>query len=209
MFKNRVEAGRLLSKKLHSFRDKKKTMVIGITRGGAVLAKELSIELNLPLEIIVIKKIGALNNPELAIGAVGPSKTVYWDEKLCKKLSVSQEEKQNALRIKNQERIKLEKYLRKGKKRKRLKNKIIILTDDGVATGSTVLCAEKYFRKQGVKQLILATPVIAKDTFLNIKKYFDAVIALQIEGELYAIGQFYEEFPQVENKEVIAIIENK
>ncbi|MBI2031693.1 MAG: phosphoribosyltransferase [Candidatus Levybacteria bacterium] len=209
MFKNRVEAGRLLSEKLRPFRNKKNTIVTGITRGGAILARELSLELNLPLDVIVIKKIGALNNPELAVGAVGPKKTVYWDDELCIRLQVSKQEKTRSLKSKNQERINLERYLRRGKRARSLKNKTVILTDDGIATGSTVLCAQKFFRKQKVKRLILATPVIAKDTLSNISKYFDDVIILDTPGEFYAIGQFYNDFTQVSNEDVVKILKSK
>lgn len=208
MFKNRVEAGRLLSEKLHSFRNKRNVLIMGITRGGAVIARELKAKLNLPLDIIVIKKIGILTNPELAIGAVGPKKTVYWDDDLCFRLHVSEKEKNKFLKLKNKERINLEKYLKKERHARNLKNKIVILTDDGIATGSTILCAQKYFRRQKVKKLILATPVIAKDTLRNINKYFDDVIVLEAPEEFYAIGQFYKDFAQVSDKEVVKILKN-
>ncbi len=100
----------------------------------------------------------------------------------------------------------LEKFLRKIRPAVRLENKIVILIDDGVATGSTVLCAQKYFREQKVRKTILATPVIAKDTLRSISNYFDDVIILEIPSEFYAIGQFYKDFSQVSDKEVIKIL---
>ena len=210
MFKDRRQAGKLLARKLKKFknhlpagRQGKDVVVIGITRGGAVVAREISDFLNLSLDIIVIKKIGAAQNPELAIGAIGPNSVVFWDEGLIRRLNISEKYKNHLKAIKNFERTELENFLRKGKKSLVVKNKKIILVDDGVATGATVLCAVKFFRKEKSKEVILAVPVIAKDTFLSIKKYFDAVIALQIEEELYAIGQFYKEFHQVDNKEVV------
>jgi len=212
IFKNRRQAGKLLAKKLGVFknlpagRQVKDVIVVGITRGGVVVAKETAAILNLKLDLIVVKKIGALNNPELAIGAVAPAKTVFWDKDLCTRLGVSEKEKINSLKIKNQERLKLEKFLRKTNPALKLKNKIVILIDDGVATGSTVLCAQKYFRKQKVSKIILATPVIAKDTLRSVKKYFDDVIILEIPDNFYAIGQFYKDFTQVSDKEVIRIL---
>lgn len=221
MFKDRRQAGKLLAKKLKKFknhlpagRQEKDVVVIGITRGGAVVAKEISSFLKLSLDIIVIKKIGAPQNPELAIGAIGPSEVVFWDENLIRRLNISEEYKNRSKEIKNFERTQLENYLRKGKsigklrtsKPLNVKNKKVILADDGVATGATVLCAVKFFRKEKSKEVVLATPVIAKDTFLNIKKYFDAVIPLQIEEKLYAIGQFYKEFHQVDDLEVRSLL---
>lgn len=223
MFKDRRQAGKLLARKLKKFknhlpagRQEKDAVVIGITRGGVVVGREISKALKLPFDIIVVKKIGSPQNPELAIGAVGPSKVVFWDEGLIRRLNIGEEYKNHLKEIKNFERAELENFLRKGRfgrltanKPLDVKNKKVILVDDGVATGATVLCAAKFFRKEKSKEVILAVPVIARDTFLSIKKYFDAVIALQIEGELYAIGQFYKEFPQVDNKEVMDLINGK
>ena len=209
MFKDRRQAGKLLARKLKKFKNRKDVVVIGITRGGAVVAREISSFLKLPIDIIVIKKIGAPQNPELAIGAIGPSKVVFWDEGLIKRLNINEEYKNLSKEIKNFERAELENFLRKGKKPLDVKNKKVILVDDGVATGATVLCAAKFFRKEKSKGVILAIPVIAKDTFLSIKKYFDAIVALQIEGQFYAIGQFYKEFHQVDNKDVIDLINGK
>lgn len=221
MFKDRKRAGKLLAKKLNKFKNKKDTIVFGITRGGVVVAHEIAKELKLPLEIIVIKKIGAPLNPELAIGAVGPpatfslarrtgpSKTVYWEKRLLKVLLVSHDYKVEASDVKNQEREELEKYLRGRTKKIEVNNKKIILVDDGVATGATVLCALKYFRKKKAAEVILVTPVIAKDTLNNIEKYFDSIIAIEIVKDLNAIGQFYQNFSQVENKEVKDIIERQ
>ena len=201
MFKDRRQAGKKLSSKLYKFKNKD-AIVVGITRGGAVVAQEISKALNLPLDVIVIKKIGAPQNPELAIGALGPNSVVFWDEGLIRRLNIGEEYKNRSKEIKNFERTQLENFLRKGKKPLDVKNKKVILVDDGVATGATVLCAVKFFRKEKSKEVILAIPVIAKDTFLSIKKYFDTTIALQIEEDLYAIGQFYKKFPQIENEEV-------
>ena len=217
MFRNRRQAGKLLARKLKEFKRKKDVIVVGITRGGVVVAREISSFLKLPLDIIVIKKIGAPQNPELAIGAIGPNGVVFWDEGLIRRLNIGEEYKNHLKEIKNLERAELEHFLRRGKsigklrtsKSINVKNKKIILVDDGVATGATVLCAVKFFRKEKSKEVILAIPVIAKDTSLSIKKYFDTVVTLQIEGELYAIGQFYREFPQVENREVIQLINGK
>lgn len=215
MFKDRRQAGKLLARKLKKFKNQKDAVVIGITRGGVVVAREISDFLNLPFDITVIKKIGAPQNPELAIGAIGPSKVVFWDENLIIRLHIGKEYKNHIKEIKSFELNELENFLREGRfgrltasKPLSVKNKNIILVDDGVATGATVLCAVKFFRKKKSKEVILAIPVIAKDTFLNIKKYFDAIVALQIEGELYAIGQFYKEFPQVDSKEVAKVLTN-
>lgn len=201
MFKNREEAGKLLGEKLRAYAQKD-ILVIGITRGGVVVAKTLASVLKVPLDIIVVKKIGAPNNPELAIGAVGPSGVTYWDKILCERLGVSKSQKLNLKNKKLLEQKQLAKLLRKDDSYVSISEKTIILIDDGVATGATVMTAVKFFKKIGVKKILLATPVIARDTLERVKKYFSQVIFLESPFQFYAVGQFYKEFPQVEDKEI-------
>ncbi len=191
--------------KLFFYKDKSDIIIWGIPRGGVVVAKVVAQELKKPLDIIVIKKIGAPENPELAIGAVGPS-SVYWDQDLCQRLNVRRAQIRQMAGQKEREQEEREKLLRGDKPYPNLKNKTAILVDDGVATGATVLAAYKSLKKMKVKKVILATPVIAKDTFLNIKRYFDEVIFLEKPEEFYAVGEFYREFPQVEDEEVIRLL---
>ncbi len=205
MFNDREQAGKLLVDKLFFYKDKSDIIIWGIPRGGVVVAKVVAQELKKPLDIIVIKKIGAPENPELAIGAVGPS-SVYWDQDLCQRLNVRRAQIRQMAGQKEREQEEREKLLRGDKPYPNLKNKTAILVDDGVATGATVLAAYKSLKKMKVKKVILATPVIAKDTFLNIKRYFDEVIFLEKPEEFYAVGEFYREFPQVEDEEVIKLL---
>lgn len=206
IFKNRKEAGEKLARKLQSFKGKENTVVFGIPRGGVVVAKKVADKLKLPFDIIVVKKIGAPSNPELAIGAVGPKKTIYLDNKLCKVLGLSKAQIKNLSDKKEQERLERESVLRGNRQQVNVCGKIIILIDDGIATGATVLCALECFKREGAKKVILAVPVIAKETFDSIQKDFDKSVVLSIEDNFYAVGQFYQEFPQVEDEEVIKIL---
>lgn len=206
MFKNRREAGRRLAEKLKSFSGKKEGLILGVTRGGVVVAKIIADRLNLPLDIITIKKIGFPRQMELAIGAVGPQKTAYRNESLLKELNINQSEMLKLESEKQTEQEEQEKILRHGKLPKDLKGKTVIVVDDGVATGASVICAADYLQKVGVDRKILATPIISKDTMKYISKYFDMVISLKISGEFSSVGGFYSEFPQVENKEVIKLL---
>lgn len=207
LFKDREEAGNLLSSRLHEFK-KENNLVIGITRGGVITAKAVAKNLKLVLDIIVVKKIGAPLNPELAIGAVGPEKTIFWDEDLCKELGIPESQKTNLKEQKLLEQKDREQILR-GDKPYEVKDKIVILVDDGVATGTTAVAAAKFLRKKGAKEIILAIPVIAKDTLFRLKRYFDEVIYLDSVQDFYAVSQFYQEFPQVSDDEVIDILNSK
>lgn len=207
MFQNREEAGKLLTRKLENYK-RKDVMVLGIPRGGVVVGKVIAQKLNVPLDIIVVKKIGAPSNPELAIGAVGPGNVVYWDKDLIGRLGISKVESSKLKAQSLKERKEKEKVLRGEKEPLDTRGKTMILVDDGVATGATVLAAQKALQKMGAGTVILAVPVISKETFDDIKRYFDKVIALSVEEEFYAVGQFYREFPQVTDNEVIKILRN-
>lgn len=206
MFLSRHQAGQLLAKKLKDYQRREDVVILGIPRGGVVVAKAVADMLQLPLDIMVVKKIGAPNNAELAIGAVGPMGVVYWDDKLCKRLRVTRAESLELRSVKLDEREEKEKLLRGRKKMVTIKNKTVIVVDDGVATGATAIVAAKFVKKTGAKEVILAIPVIAKDTLLNIKRYFDEVVFLESPEEFYAVGQFYQNFPQVSDHEVVELL---
>lgn len=206
MFEDREDAGRKLCPKLKKFLNKKDCIVVGLTRGGVVTAKQISSILNLPLRILVIKKIGAPQNPELAIGATTSLKDTYWDLRLIKRFNISKREKESLVSKKIKEAKALENYLKIKSKSTILKNKTVILIDDGIATGASVLAAQKYLKRFGVKNIVIATPVIAYDTLINIKKYFDTVISLQKRKDFYAVGQFYNNFEEISDQKVARIL---
>lgn len=207
MFENRQQVGELLAEKLKRYKKRDNVLALGIPRGGVVVGKVVVQKLNLPLDIIVVKKIGAPSNPELAIGAVGPGNVVYWDKDLIGRLGISKFQSSKLKVQSSKERREKEKILREGKDQVQVKGKTVVLVDDGVATGATAVAAQKALQKMGAKKVILAVPVISKETFSDIKRYFDKVIALSVEEEFYAVGQFYREFPQVTDQEVIKLLE--
>lgn len=205
MFKNRQEAGQLLAQKLKKFKGRE-TVILGLARGGVVVASEITQILNLPLDILVVKKIGAPGQEELAIGAVGPEGIVIWDEALCQRLGVDEELRKEKLKMKNEEREETERRLRGGKVPPSLKGKKVILIDDGMATGTTVEAAVVWIKTQSPQKVILAVPVAPPDTVAKLKPEVDEIICLQVELEFWAVGQFYEEFSQVTDEEVIKLL---
>ena len=206
MFEDREDAGRKLCPKLKKFLSKKDCVVIGLTRGGVITAKKISSALNLPLKALVVKKIGAPQNPELAIGAIVSLKDTYWDLKLLKSFNIAEEERKVLVLQKLKEVKALQKILKIKNRAFDFKNKTVILVDDGVATGASVIVAAKYLKRVKVKSIILATPVIAADTLINIKKYFDIVVYLQKRKDFYAVGQFYYNFEEIYDEKVAIIL---
>lgn len=208
MFKDRVDAAQKLCQKLSGFLNKKNTLVVGLTRGGIVTASVVSKFLSLKLRALVVKKIGVPGNQELAIGAVVSARDIYWNEDLVKRLIISSSFKRYLQSQKVKEINLLKKEIGIKTKRNEFEKKDIILVDDGIATGMSVMAALKYLKRNGAKKVILAAPVIAADTFVYIKKYFDRVIYLKKAKDFYAISQVYENFPQVESKDVSKLLAN-
>jgi len=202
MFKNRKEAGHLLAQKLIEYKDRKDVLVLALPRGGLVVGNELSKELNLPLDIIVTRKIGAPENPEFAIAAVSQNiilknedipdiDTNYFQKE------VGEQRKEIARRLK---------LYRQGKGAINIENKIVIIVDDGIATGLTMKVAILEIKRQMPKKVILAIPVAPADTLKDLEKEVDEIIVLEIPSSFFAIGQFYKDFEQVSDEEVIRLL---
>lgn len=192
----------LLAERLSGYREREKTLVCGIPRGGLVVANVVAKKLSLPLDIVVVRKIGAPHNPELAIGAVASQNTAYWDEDLCRRLGMNKNQK---LTMKNQKRKELrerEKSLRGKRRPCSVKGKTVLLIDDGVATGATVIAARECLKKRKAAMVVLGVPAVSRETLRDIEWRFDRVVALHVAEEFYAVGQFYKEFPQVSDEEV-------
>lgn len=206
MFKNRKEAGQLLAKELSKYKNKKNVLVLAIPRGGVVTGYEIAKNLNSDLDIIVIKKIGFPTNPELALGAASLD-SYYLNEELVK--NAPKEYLEEAIKTKQKEAKEKYELLRKGKSSFSVKDKIVILTDDGVATGTTISLAIQILKKQKPEKLILAIPVAPSETVPKLKKLVDEIVCLDQPQNLMAVGQFYEDFTQVEDEEVKKILEEK
>jgi putative phosphoribosyl transferase len=201
LFSNRIDAGKQLAKALKGKVDKE-AVVLAIPRGGVVVGFEVARELGLPLDIIVPRKIGAPDNPELAIGAMTQDGTIILDRDLMSYLGVSE------AYIKNEsERQKLEierrlKSYRGNAANLNLEEHDVILVDDGIATGSTMKAAIASMRKSDAKRVIVAVPVGPPSTIEELKQMADAVVCLFMPEDFSAIGQFYEDFDQTSDEEV-------
>jgi len=198
MFKNRKEAGKLLSQALEKYKKKKDVLVLAIPRGGVTVAYEVTNNLSLPLDVIVIKKIGHPSNEELAMGAAGMDSYIVNEDVAA---GISEELIKEQAKIKQAEIKKRYHLLRGDKPMYKVKNKTIIIVDDGVATGATMLMAVKILKKEHPKKVVVAIPVAPPDTVTRLEKVADEVVCLSQPPSFMAIGQFYEDFSQVETAE--------
>lgn len=209
MFQNRQAAGNLLGEKIKKdfliseYRDNNR-IVLAIPRGGVVVAKQVAKILNCPWDIIVVRKIGAQGNQELAIGAIGETNGAkYLDGRMVQELGIDNAYLEQEIKTERLEIKRREKTYRQGKEQQLLKNKTVFIVDDGVATGATMIAATREVWNNDPKRVIIAIPVVAKDTLVKLEREADEVIYLEAPEQFYSVGQFYEEFEQITDEEVI------
>lgn len=203
LFKDRQEAGEKLAKILENFKGRN-AIVLALPRGGVVVGAQIAKALDLPLDIIVVRKIGSPESEEYAIGAIDVDGDGVWNEEELKRINKEwlaqeiQKEKEEAKR-------RFDLY-RQGRIFLDLKDKIAIIVDDGIATGLTIKSAIKYAKKLGAQRVIVASPVAPQETVDDIKKEADEIRVMETPAFFFAIGQFYETFPQIEDEEVVKIL---
>ncbi|MBI5799058.1 MAG: phosphoribosyl transferase [Candidatus Yonathbacteria bacterium] len=202
VFKNRIEAGKKLSELLGKFKGTN-TIVLALPRGGVVVAREISEALNLPLDIIVTRKIGAPGNDEYAIGAIDLNGNGVWNE--YERASVDQTWLKNKIESEKKEANRRFETYRKGKGALDLKNRTVIIVDDGIATGLTMQAAVAYAKHEGAEKIIVAAPVASFESVRALKNTADVRV---IETPVFfsAVGERYEDFPQVSDEEVVEVL---
>ena len=210
MFLDRVEAGRQLAEALIDLRDcPDPIVVLAIPRGGVVVAREVARALHASFDICLTHKIGAPGNPELAIGAVAGDGTTILDEFLIHSLQVPRQYLEAELQYWKIELARRAEAYRSGRARVPVKDRVAIVIDDGVATGSTLIAALRSTRAAGAKSLIAAVPVGPHDTIKRVlSREADRVVCLRAPHEFYAVGAFYRHFEQVCDEEVIEAMNN-
>lgn len=207
-FQNRVSAGRELLQKLLEYKDDAESVVVGLPRGGMVTAFEIAKGLNLPLGYLIVKKIGVPGNAELAIGAVTNSGTRYIETEVVSTMNILKTYIDDEIEKKKREAEARSVKYAKNYKNPDLLGKTVLLIDDGVATGSTVIAAIKSLKLSGAKKIIVSIPAGPLNNFEKIKQKADRVIYVDEDTNLFSVGEYYEEFPEVTDEEVVKILEN-
>lgn len=204
MFRDRQEAGRLLAERLRDLKGKPDVVILGVPRGGVLVAAEFARALGAPLDVYITRKLGAPGNPELAIGAVAEDGTLVIDQETIAMLNVSEAYLEKERRRQQEEiRRRAERY-RGGKPLLALDGKRVVLVDDGVATGRTLEAAVRALRRRPLKELILAIPVGPPSTVERLRALVDRLEVLETPEAFWAVGMFYEDFHQVSDAEVEA-----
>jgi putative phosphoribosyl transferase len=207
-FLDRVEAGKLLAAELQSYRDSR-PVVLGIPRGGVIIAKKIARSLDTDLDIILTHKLGAPHNSELAIGAVSEDGRhfIINDYAFGSGADTRFIEQEKARQMQELKR-KVNMY-RAILPKISLEGRTVIATDDGVATGSTMQAALWALRRENPKMVVLALPVGPPDTIACLSAAADETVCLWTPRDFQALGRFYTSFPQVEDNELVKILEEE
>lgn len=200
MFHDRTHAAFLMAHELRKYH-RENAIILAIPRGGVPIGYTIAHQLVLPLEVVLVKKIGHPGNPEYAIGSVSSTELILSDT-----VGISEEYIQSE--IKRLRKVMQEKYqvFMNGNKPTNLKGKIAILVDDGLATGNTMLACIEHVRKSDPKKIVVAVPVSSTSAHRKVKDRADELICLYTSADFYAVGQFYENFSEVTDDTVTQLI---
>jgi len=201
LFQDRKEAGAELAKALKAHAGSE-TLVIGLPRGGVVVAAEIARELDAPLDIIVARKIGAPGHPEYGIGAVAPSGVRYVDAEAVRALKISEGQLEEITEQARKEADRRMQAYAGGRSMPEVEGREVIIADDGLATGSTARAAVEAAKKAGARRIVLAVPVGAAESVEAFESLVDEVVCLSRPRPFQAVGLWYTNFDQTSDEEV-------
>lgn len=206
VFQDRKDAGIRLAGSLTLYRNKMDVIVLGLPRGGVTVAHEIAGALHCPLDILIVRKIGFPGDPELAVGAVSETGSVVFNEDIVSRYRVSREYLEQETARQQKEIARRIVLYRGGKGIPPLAGKTVILVDDGVATGATVKAAISTLKQEKIAKLVVALPVASQEAEREIAPRVDEWVCLQAPAGFRSVGQYYSDFTQVEDDEVVAML---
>lgn len=206
IFADRHDAGAKLAEALKKYSRIPQSIILGLPRGGVVVAFEVAKALTLPLDIICPRKVGSPYNKELALGAVTDSGTGYFNEEIIESLDIDQEYLQSEIEKEKRVSAQRMRLYRGSKPPINLENKTVILVDDGIATGATMKAAIQATKDLGAIKTVVAVPIGPAHTISELFDLADDVVCLSTPSHFMAVGQFYEDFSPTEDEEVITLM---
>lgn len=204
MFATRAEAGRRLADALEHL-DGEDVVVLGVARGGVEVAAEVARAREWPLDIVIPRKVGAPFNPELGLGAIAPGVRVL-DEAMLRALDVSEEYLDREIARQEEEIERRAEAYRQGRPPVELAGKTAVVVDDGLATGGTAVAAVRWARQRGAGRVVLAVPVAPREAVAKLSKEADEVVTLSTPEPFYAVGQWYGQFRQTSDRDVVELL---
>ncbi len=206
-FLNRVDAGRRLAKKLDAYAGQDDVLVLGIPRGGVPVAFQVAAEFGAALDVFVVRKLGVPWHEELAFGAIASGGIRVLDAQIVESMGISEREIERIAAKERQELNRRERVYRGSHPPLNLGGRTIILVDDGIATGSSVLAAITALRGLMPARIVLAVPIAPASTCRRLQREVDDLVCLDMPETFHAIGEFYEDFSQVSDEEVTNLLQ--
>jgi putative phosphoribosyl transferase len=202
-FKNREEAGRRLVERLIQYRDDPAGLILALPRGGVAVGYQLSLGLHLPLDVCITRKLGAPDNPEYALGAVGETGTIYLNPDAMAAYGLSHSDVEEVIQVQQREIVRRQDLYRQGRQLPALTDHSVILVDDGIATGSTFFASVRSIRHLKPRRLIGAIPIGPIETIRELCMQVDELVVLDTPDPFEAVGNHYIDFAQVSDRDVV------
>lgn len=206
VFKNRVHAGQLLAEALMKYADRDDVIVLGLPRGGVPVAFEVAKQLHAPLDVLVVRKLGVPGYEELAMGAIASGGVQVIHHAVMRAMGIPRAalEAEAVVQLKELQRRELAYRGHTGTPE--IEDRIVILVDDGIATGSTIRAAVQALRQQHPQQIIIAAPVAVPESCADLEPIVDELVALMTPEDFRGVGQWYEDFSQITDAEVTQLL---
>ncbi|MBE0556804.1 MAG: phosphoribosyltransferase [Proteobacteria bacterium] len=201
-FRDRAQAGQYLAERLPQYANVPDAVVLGLPRGGVVVASEVARKLTLPLDIFLVRKLGVPGYEELAMGAIASGGVRVMNEDVLRQISVSESAIEAVTRREERELLRREEAYRGNRPHLDVKDLTVILVDDGLATGATMRAAVKALRRRGPRRLVVAVPTAAPDTCDEFRAEVDEILCAMTPTPFHAVGAWYEDFSQTTDEEV-------
>ena len=201
-FSNRTEAGRLLAEKLVKYAGRADVIVLGLPRGGVPVAYEVAKRLGVPLDVFIVRKLGVPGFEELAVGAIASGGVRVLNQDVMRALPNAEATIESITARETAELERREQSYRDGRPAPELRDRVVILVDDGLATGATMRAAVKALRHRGAAKIVVAVPVGPPDTCREFEEEADETICASVPEFFQAVGQYYEDFSQTSDDEV-------
>jgi predicted phosphoribosyltransferase len=201
-FPNRAEAGQRLAESLSAYRGRDDAIVLGLPRGGVPVAYEVARQLELPLDVFVVRKLGVPGYEELAMGAIASGNVSVLNQEVMRSLPNPEAILEMVMAQEKIELQRRESLYRQDRPAPILRGRVVILVDDGLATGATMRAAAAALRRQGVARIVVAVPVGAPETCHELASEVDEMICAIMPASFHGVGQFYEDFSQTTDEEV-------
>lgn len=202
VFRDRREAGRRLAGELAGYAGRDDVVVLALPRGGVPVARQIAEALGAPLDVLVVRKLGAPFQPELALGAVATGGIRVLNEELWSQVRVPREVLEEVTAREREELLRRERTYRGDREPLDVRGRIVVLVDDGVATGSTLKAAIRALKEREPARIVVAVPVAAADSAAGLEREVDELVCLLRPRAFFGVSQWYERFPQLSDEDV-------